>query len=245
MSKNRPDPTSIRTKISNDLLALYRVLRDDTSGVVVNSDGLLTAVNEAKRDSKIAVWEYGVTNLQLRVEMPQNVLPAKCGEWLDIFIDLDIKGTCDSSEGDCITELVLNLKIATESGENVCCWHFDRHITNGNEEAVPGSEAHPLYHFQHGGHAMEQHAELLGSSLLLPSPRLPFPPMDAVLSLDFVLSNFSGPCWQGLRDDPTYSRLLRDAQKTHWKPYLEKLASWWSGGPRDNECITLWPHLAP
>jgi len=244
MSKKNPDPAVIRAKISNDLLALHQVLRDDASGVVVNADGLLSAVNEAKRVSKRPVWEYEVTNLQLRVEMPQNVLPAKCGEWLDIFIDLDIKGICENSEIDCITELVLNLKITTESGENICCWHFDRHIIDGDEEDVSGSEAHPLYHFQHGGHAMKQHAEFLGSGLLLPSPRLPFPPMDAVLSLDFVLSNFSGMCWLRLRDNPTYSRLLREAQKRHWKPYLEKLASWWSGGFKDRECTTLWPHLA-
>lgn len=242
MSK-KIDPTSVRKQISNELLALYQVLRADASGVVIDPDGILAAVNEAKRDCKGAVWEYTIANLHLRVDMPQNVLPTNCGESLDIVIDLDIKGVCNDFEVDCITDLIMNLKIVTESGENVCCWHFDRHLDGDKEEGTSGSEAHPLYHFQHGGHAMKPHAQLLGSGLLLPSPRLPFPPMDAVLSFDFVLSNFSGPCWSGLRDDPTYSRLLRDAQKRHWKPYMEKLASWWEAGPKDDSCTTLWPHL--
>lgn len=239
MKKQSPD--SVRSVIAGDLLALHRVLCEDTSGVVVNVDGLVAAANAAKRVSKRPSWEYQVSDLHLRAPMPQNALPTNCGAWLNIHVDLDISGGFEAEGTDCITDLVLNLRIETDSRDNVCCWHFDRHV--GDDDGQQDCEAHPLYHFQHGGHAMKDHAELLGRSLLLPSPRLPFPPMDAVLAFDFILSNFAGACWFSFRDDPVYGRLLRDAQKRHWKPYLEKLASWWHAGPKDDHCRTLWPHL--
>ena len=243
MSK-RTNPASIRSQISSDLLSLIRVLQEDSSGVVVNPDVLTSSANQARRDSKNATWSYEVANLQLRVAVPQNVLPMQCGKWLDILVNLDIEGQCVDSGEDCITALVLNLEIATDTRENVCSWHFDRHIDDGNQQSNIGSEAHPRYHFQHGGHAMKPFSNSLGSTLLLPAPRLAFPPMDAILSLDFVLSNFSGECWQNLRDNPTYVRLLQSSQKKHWKPYINRIASWWSDSPKDKACVDLWPHLA-
>lgn len=244
MSRNRPDPANIREKLSKDLLALHQILKEDNSGVIVDVDGLLSAVNAAKRNSRTTTWEYEVADLRLRVKTPQRALPLLCGDFLDISMHLDIKGSCEDSTTDCVKNLILDLKISTESGENVCCWHFDRHITNDDGTETLSSEAHPLYHFQHGGHSMVPHAEFLGRGLLLPAPRLPFPPMDAVLSLDFVLSNFSGSCWRELRSNPTYIRLLQEAQQKHWKPYFEKIASWWATGPKDTESHILWPHLA-
>ena len=234
---------SVRSQISKNLLSLHRVLSEERSGVVVNPEALNSAANQVNRDSKSELWSYEVANLQLKVEIPQNVLPTQCGEWLDISINLDIRGQCEANGSDSITDLILNLEISTNTKSNFCSWHFDRHITENGGGQNLSSEAHPLYHFQHGGHAMKQLAQSLGSTLVLPAPRLAFPPMDAILSLDFVLSNFAGKCWQSLRDDPTYLRLLKESQKKHWQPYLSKLASWWDDGPKQNDCTVLWPHL--
>lgn len=231
---------AFRRQLSGDLLALHRVLSEDKSGVVVDVDGLLAAVNEAARSSKLEIWQYCVPNIHLRMGMPQNSLPENCGEFIDVFLNIDIKGCLGDLDCDSITDLVLDIKIIAENGLNFCCWHFDRHI--GMEDDGDG-EAHPLFHFQHGGHAMTEHAQNLGANLLLPTPRIPFPPMDAILAFDFVLSNFSGLCWRSLRDDPIYCRLLREAQLRHWKPYVEKLTSWWSGSQKDKLCTSLWPHL--
>jgi hypothetical protein len=238
----RLTPESIKKRIADDLFTLVRVLQDDRSGVVVNPEVLKSAANQILRGSEKKFWSYQVADLQLKVDIPQKVFPENCGKWLNIHIDLDLKGRCDNKADDCLTDLVLQIKIETDTQQNVCSWHFDRHI--GDSSDVQG-EAHPLYHFQHGGHAMKDIHGSLGRTLLLSAPRLAFPPMDAVLSLDFVLSNFAGPSWQGLRDESAYVRLLQDSQKLYWQPYIKQLASWWDLGPKNDRATiqALWPHL--
>lgn len=237
----RLKPDKIRARITNELLALSRVLQEDSSKVVINPEVLMSAANQI-RNSKDTYWSYEVVDLQLRVDIPQNVLPHKCGTELNIHIDLDLSGKYDDVDDDVLTELILQIRIETDTQQNICSWHFDRHIGVDTDEP---EEAHPLYHFQHGGHAMKDIAESLGKTLLLPAPRLAFPPMDAILSLDFVLSNFAGRSWQELRNESTYTRLLEESQKRHWRPYIKQLASWWDLGPKKDRDVTLalWPHL--
>lgn len=240
----RPNISTIRNQISADLLVLYRVLQENCTSIIVNPDVLCSSANQAKLDLKSPLWSYEVANLRFRFNIPQNIMPAKCGEWLDLELNLDIEGRCGREEEDCITKLVLNLKISTDAKTNFCSWHFDRHIGETHPDSGAGAEAHPLYHFQHGGHAMKEHVTALGKALLLPTPRIAFPPMDAILSLDFVLSNFDGTAWDNIRNDPAYLKLLRSSQEKHWKPYLERVASWWQTGTKDKKCLNLWPHLA-
>jgi hypothetical protein len=244
MAKN-PKPASIRRRISNDLMSLSQVLEKHSAAVVKNAEVLKSSANQCSRQTSNSEWNYEVAGLQFRVKTPQNVLPSHCGDWLLVEIDLDVGGALDDVLDDCFNSLVLNVSIRTENHENICSWHFDRHITgDGDDDMDEPEEAHPRYHFQHGGHAMKGIAEDLGKVLLLPAPRLPFPPMDAVLAIDFLLSNFAGACWKELRNEPIYVRLLKDAQRRHWKPYLERLASWWGAGPKNEaEITTLLPHL--
>ena len=243
MAKHVIKPAVIRSRISNDLLSLVQILRNESSEVVINPDVLQSAANQANKTTKNTDWSYDVADLQFRVSTPQNVLPQKCGEWLNVYMDLDLRGECNDELEDSLTDLILEIRIETESKQNICSWHFDRHIVDA--ESAPPEEAHPLYHFQHGGHAMKGLAESLGKTLLLPAPRLAFPPMDAVLAIDFVLSNFAGCCWQKLRNESTYSRLIKEAQYRHWRPYITRLASWWDKGPKDEgKILALWPHLA-
>lgn len=234
--------SEIRRRMSNDLITLSQILEKHTSAVVLNSDVLKSSANQCLQGTGTA-WKYEVAGLQLRVNAPQNVLPRNAGKTLNLNIDLDLGGICDDELHDCFTELILKIRIESEDRASMCSWHFDRHIVdeNGGDHAI---EAHPLYHFQHGGHEMKELADSLGHVLLLPAPRMAYPPMDAVLSIDFLLSNFAGKEWKTLRDDSTYVRLLQEAQYRHWKPYVERIATWWEKGPKNKAPILdLWPHL--
>lgn len=240
MAKNEK-PANIRRRITNDLLSLSQVLQTHSSDIILNADVLKSSANQCANHTNNSGWEYQVAGLQLRVKAPQNILPKPSGDWLLVQIDLDVGGGYSDDEDDGLTQLILEIRIETESRQSICAWHLDRHITKDGDEDP--EEAHPLYHFQHGGHAMKGIAESLGRVLLLPAPRLPFPPMDAVLAIDFLLSNFAGKQWKKLRDEPIYERLLREAQYRYWKPYHERLASWWAKGPKSPATTTLLPHL--
>ncbi|WP_133164349.1 hypothetical protein [Solimonas fluminis] len=234
------NPEVVRRTISSDLIQLSQVLERKASGVILNPEVLKSSANAVTRNTSGYVWRYEIAGLQLRVQVPRNSLPTSCAGTLTIEADLTLAGDCSEELPDQVTHLILQILIRSDAGEHVCAWHFDRHIEEGN----PPLEAHPLFHFQHGGHAMHPHAESLGKSLLLPAPRLAFPPMDAVMTIDFILSNFAGECWKVLREEPLYVRLLRESQELFLRPYVERIASWWTLGPKPDEKIrALMPHL--
>lgn len=236
----KPSSETVRRDICTSLLQLEQILQSRTDGIVINPDVLKSAANAVKRNVAGASWAYEVEGLMLRVDLPQNSIPSKCVGPLTIVLDLKLGGDCGERDVGDLTHLIMNLSIESANGDHLCAWHFDRHI-EGDE---PSADAHPLYHFQNGGHVMKPHNDFLGRALLLPAPRLPFPPMDAVLAIDFVLSNFSGLCWSDLRDEPGYVRLLKESQEAFWKPYLKNLSSWWDVGHKDKKkIISLFPHF--
>lgn len=237
----RLKPAEVRRKMSRDLLSLSQLLQKNSPTVFLNPDVLRSSANQCLEDQG-KEWSYQIADLQLRVDAPQNVLPKDASKVLNITINLDISGYCDEEREHCFKALVLELKIENEDRTNMCSWHFDRHIFDKGDQAT---DAHPLYHFQHGGDQMDELADSLGKVLLLPAPRMASPPMEAVLCIDFILSNFAGNEWRNLRDDRTYEKLLQEAQFRLWKPYVDRLASWWSGPKQEKaEILELWPHLA-
>jgi hypothetical protein len=134
-------------------------------------------------------------------------------------------------------------------------WHLDRHIEgdDGEEAEDEGirsgpSFVHPLYHFQLGGQrlwgSIGQGLEY-GNALFLEAPRIAHPPMDAVLGIDFVLTNFFPQARLGVRSDRTYQNVVAAAQRRCWRPYVHALIAAWEPMPQfcRLRCCDLWPQL--
>ncbi|PRY09814.1 hypothetical protein CLV24_11718 [Pontibacter ummariensis] len=116
----------------------------------------------------------------------------------------------------------------------VSSWHLDRDLGN----SINTNEMHPLYHFQYGGrnlHLPSGNFEY-GSHLVLGTPRIMHFPLDAILGVDFVLSNFFGRKREGLCKMPTYTSPVVEAQKHLWRPYAYALANHWSASFNPNSC---------
>lgn len=95
-----------------------------------------------------------------------------------------------------ITGLSANLQFeALDAQKN--CWYQFWHLDNHLRSAKTPPEVHPLYHLNFGGQRLAS-CRLDGANKLffglveLEAPRIQLPPMDAVLLVDFVLSNFDG-----------------------------------------------------
>jgi hypothetical protein len=194
-------------------------------------------------------WGYTLDGLRFEIKTPQNTLPNHVGEILDVEVNFNVAGDCKNADPDAFIHLNFELAITHQTADgtkNICTWHFDRHIEKDSDEDEPNlmNEIHPLYHFQHGGHAMKSIAESLGQVLVLTAPRIPFPPMDALLVVDFILSNFAGDDWKALREDGDYCNWVGGAQKRYWEPYIKMLMSFWEPGPKDRNNISrFWPNL--
>jgi hypothetical protein len=131
-------------------------------------------------------------------------------------------------------DIVLEATSTITRHKHLQSWHFDRHIGGTFDSKL----VHPRYHFSFGGRRLEEHAvaskiPYFDFLLLLNSPRLMHLPLDGVLAVDFVLSNFAAAMWNRLRRQRDYVALIGRAQRRNWKPFASALVAHWPVGAKE------------
>lgn len=179
-------------------------------------------------------WGYVLPQIVFNV--PKNIQPREIhppGARLDtISISALVIGNYSDSTiiSDPLEHLEFNIiarGIDSSQNKMVSSWHLDRDIGNGTGKSP--NEIHPLYHFQYGGRELRlpDGSFIYGSHLVLGSPRIMHFPLDAILGIDFVLSNFFGKQREKYSQTPSYKRYIQDAQKHLWRPYAFALSNLW------------------
>jgi len=235
--------TNYRNERARELRQIASILERST----VSGD--FYAINSATEQCKTNCpsgansWGYEISKLIFRIDDQKHTQP-KDILGLDLELSVSLTGIChnDDYDDDSIKSLAVDFVISgkrANGGNCLCSWHHDRHITGGDDPQF----AHPHYHFQHGGHKMWGDVDF-GSAMVFESPRIAHPPLDGILAIDYVLSNFCGNKWRELLEDGEYVNLVKSAQKRLWRPYAISTASRWctdvssSWLPQD-----LWPQL--
>ena len=109
-------------------------------------------------------------------------------------------------------------------------WRVD---TQPQQPGTP-REAHPLFHFQRGGHAQDAFARVHGfvpgpamtqsgiqwrGLMQYPGPRIPIMPMCPTAAFDFVLAHHDGPLWRRLMNIPDYANVVGRCHGRLWQLY--------------------------
>lgn len=169
--------------------------------------------------------EYRVEELKFNIsEVPRNTKPNV--ELLEVLLDVSFKEAQDDIpiSNYCFRVTAQGLDSNVKLIKS--CWHLD-YDNNNSQEYI-----HPHFHLTWGGDAIKPLD--LGDVLLLPTPRISYPPMDIVLGIDFVLSNFIKKReYAKIQSDPQYQAAIKNAQEKYWKPYMLSIASHWDGNPCD------------
>ena len=101
-------------------------------------------------------------------------------------------------------------------------WHIDKHI-RGNTQEI-SYFPHPDYHIQYGGHHIAKNEALnFGDILLIDAPRIPIYPMDIVLCVEYLLSNYYGNLWYILMEDDKFRSVLSFSIDRFLRPYIESI----------------------
>lgn len=123
---------------------------------------------------------------------------------------------------DPLSELNIGLKLTAFDANAeyvVNSWHIDRHIFKEGEVSY---FPHPIYHIQYGGRTMTDDNTLTyGTTLLVDTPRIPCPPFDIALSIDYILSNYYGKQWYIFKEDCRYNEAIKFSQKYFWYSYYK------------------------
>lgn len=237
--------------LAAELRVVAQVLQDED--LIREQQPLLIAATDAARariEKDRNRWHYRCEELVLIVDQEhlqhyRNTRPVGLQE-LEIELTIDATGTYQArpSLADPFTSLQVDCVIkAHAKGESfVCSWHLDRNV--GDSEDASKHFVHPCYHFQYGGYRLPDD---LGRLLFVEPPRIAHPPLDAILAIDFVLTNYFPDTWRTLRQEGgRYSRIVRQAQHRCWRPYAKAGVSRWSGeGTPLWPAESIWPQLIP
>lgn len=221
--------------IGSDLCSLARLLVQ--YGICIDTSSLENAGQSCLHLQEDTAWRYELNKISFRINEVGGIIPIGAYD-LSASLSLTIIGGSangDQEIWDPLEKLVFDLELEgfrdnighDNLDELYSSWHLDRHIFKVGDGK--GKYSHPMYHFTFGGNKMEEKGDIFGDCLILPSPRISYPPMDAALGIDFVLQNFLH------RDriaeivaDPDYRAIVYRAQQRVMKPYFLSLASYWN-----------------
>ncbi|KFF01359.1 hypothetical protein IX39_12350 [Chryseobacterium formosense] len=193
-------------------------------------------------------WEYSMAKMVFRADEVGGRIPLE-SEDFSVSLTVEIQGISLTDElKDPLTKLFFDIEIegihSLDCRDLYASWHLDRHI--GKSTDAKTKYSHPFYHFTFGGDKMECKGDMFGGTLILPSPRIAYPPMDAILGIDFILQNYlHKDQLNAIIQDSEYTEIIRRAQERLLKPYFSSIMSYWDKATYtpvvDFSCNKLFP----
>lgn len=170
-------------------------------------------------------YEYSTVDLLFNISTSGMSVRPTTVKKVAVILDLDYEFEESlNKESDCFKKYSFNIYLRgfdqANSGQseytNFFCWHLDR------ETNTDGKYSHPFYHFHAGGNHL--HGREMGDLLMISSPRLPHPPMDIILAIHFILTNFfhkdDFPTEIKILSDDDYIDMIKRAEKRLLDPYF-------------------------
>ena len=233
-----------RKKLATDLRKLQAIIYEYFPTAEISS--FESAITELRNNERVPqvpgietdtnLWGYTLSRMIFNFEkVPRHTTPDNCKD-LKLILDIKVVGNCDDLKTmkDPFKWLEFNIVIeGTKFIEKepiimITSYHLDRHIKyeeDGNTEYP-----HPLYHFQFGGRKLKYYYDPIdtGNLLVFDGPRVTHYPMEAILGIDFILSNFFPHVWAKMKTESSeYVNLIEEYQEMILKPYFHTYASQW------------------
>ncbi len=187
-----------------------------------------------KSDGQRQYWGFEIAELQIKLGdqrhgRPQSAIMQDCIGALSVKVEEYVPNDQDSvgHSFELLREATVDFHFDAyhEIGGEIfplrAAWHLDTHAySNQADRGV-----HPRFHFQVGGDRLAEIDSDIRGVLMSDSPRLPCAPLDGILAVDFVLSNYCGKKWNELKDNlPGYLRLRKSPIQRYWFPYFRMIA---------------------
>jgi hypothetical protein len=216
--------------------------------------GPLYAAASECRTLQQATWGCSLERLRFQIHDLPRVVPSEAYN-VAVELSLELRGEPrdETFNGDPLAKLELDIlltgdyKAEDETRKLLGCWHLDRDLRQA-EDGVQ-QFMHPHYHLQYGGKRLwssVQTGEMhFGSSLVLEAPRIAHPPLDAILGVDFLLTNYFPADRLDIRGNGDYRNLIKASQERLWRPYAYAISHCWYPVPDQSEWTDhrLWPQL--
>jgi len=231
-----------RNERARELERMAKLL-DRCLGNDVNTTSIYKAIGELRNENSVPVlkdgtydpniWGYDIEGFEMSLETLKHAKPTtiKNGKvYVNVKVRAKIDGWLDMN--DPFLELVYNVFVKG-IGDKV--YHFGFHIDRHSSKVIP-MEPHPVYHLQYNINPTNSDPFDCGSIMYIDTPRLVHYPMDFILGIGFLTSNFFPTAFSVLSEESEYFKLSEEYQKRIWKPYFHTLANHWK--PFENASIS-------
>ncbi len=244
-----PDQKAYMNDRRREMRRLAEILSG--TGIVRSIDPLDVAAKAISVGGVELDWKFEMKNLQFdldpgAIRAQRNAKPADLAT-VTLTLTVKLEGRCIGVDlpNDPFARLSVEC-LETGHRRGVAAAHYSAWHLERDDPARSGADlAHPAYHFQYGGQQIPRLVEP-GNHLLLGSPRVAHPPLDGVLAVDFVISNYLPRRWSELRrNNPGYKELVGDAQRRCWRPYAFASTARWSADDAGWDGSEVWPQVIP
>lgn len=199
------------------------------------------------------LWGYEIQPLIIELnEPPDHAFPDV--DQIKIHLNISFAAACNSWNDICDPTKRLNLEVVVIGFSNgvkkcIASYHLDKHV---RKDAKDRGFSHPLYHIQFSGGKIRRSSLASGLSfddssfMFLDTPRLAHHPLELVLAIDFLASNYLPKAWHDLKRDHRYTHLFKTYQKQLWEPYVHAIASRLKLGRIQSHWdsnVQIWPSL--
>lgn len=199
-----------------------------------------------KQDLPDGFWGYAISDIKFKVEEStlRHISPTGFTN-VEVIIELDVESKISDWEklNDPFCSLNFRSLIRgtnSKTGKvHYLGFHIDRH--NGNKT----NEIHPLYHLQYVQNSRIKPKEEFdhGETLQLDVPRMMHLPMELILGVSTILSNFSPSIYSKLIENRQFVNLCKDYQQKIWRPYFNSLENYWLKNPIEWDAKENCPYL--
>ncbi len=191
-------------------------------------------------------WGYTISDIKFKADQStlKHISPSGFTN-VEVIIELDVESKI--SEWDNLNDPFSSLNFrsiirGTNSKTNKVHYlgfHIDRH--NGSKT----NEIHPLYHLQYVQNSKIKPKEEFdhGETLQLDVPRMMHLPMELILGVSTILSNFSPTTYSKLVENRQFVNLCKDYQQKIWRPYFNSLENYWLKNPMEWDPKENCPYL--
>lgn len=223
---------------SEDLKIAAKVIENTFSGDI-NTSPITIAAELLKTHSPILkngttdadCWGYEITDLKIPVDTIKHIKPKEIiNNKLELILNMKLIASFKDWErlNDPFIELNFNVIIRgisikeNDEESHYFCFHIDKHDMAENSE-----EPHPIYHLQYSNNPYKSTNFNYGSTLYIDTPRILHHPVDLILGIGFLTSNFFPSAFEAIMDDGFFPGLYKKYQDRIIKPYFHTLASHW------------------
>lgn len=224
---------AFRRRRANDLRVISQIL-DNSLGdcntsplerVIsqLNDNTIIPTLKDDTRDQSI--WGYDIKDFKMPLETLQHIKPKDINKG-EITLNMKLRAKIDhwNTFQDPFEELNYNVLI---KGIGEKTYHFGLHIDKHVGDII-SNEPHPIYHIQYNVNPTESKEPNLGDLFYIDTPRIMHKPIDFILGISFLTSNFYPTAFEVLKEERSFIKLHQDYQNAIWKPYFHTLANQWT-----------------